>query len=216
MYRWLLVGRIPWMISGLRPGLRVVTMMSMTIRRLALTLAAPIAILLALACGSGGKTGTTSEPGISSGEPTAATPTATSAAPVATVPAGQPLVVTRDVFGTMTVVEVTVSDVKAGVKGDQFTKPQRGQFVTAKVAVLAKEGKYQASPYSFKLVGPDGSVFDSSLLSVARPDLPSSELSAGQRTSGYVTFDAAVGAEKGGRIALKDWLAEGDAGYWKL
>jgi hypothetical protein len=53
-------------------------------------------------------------------------------------------------------------------------------------------------------------------MTVVEPDLGYSDLAPGQKTAGTITFDAAVGAEKGGKIALTDLFAEGDAGYWQL
>jgi hypothetical protein len=159
---------------------------------------------LALACGAG-SSGTTSSGGGTS---------AARAVQIATVAVGQPLTVTRDLLGTKTVINVTVSNVKTNVKsGNQFSQPQQGQFITAKVAVVVKEGKYDTNPYNFKIVGAGGTVFDPTI-GVASPELGISELSAGQNTSGFITFDAAAGVEKGGKIALKDWAAEADAGYW--
>jgi hypothetical protein len=66
-----------------------------------------------------------------------------------------------------------------------------------------------------KVVGADGTVYDSTL-SVVEPALGFTELSPGQKTAGAVTFDTAVGAQTGGKIALTDVFADGDAGYWQL
>lgn len=167
---------------------------------------------LVIACGGGG-TSTTSETGTTTNGSGAAAEKE-QAPTVATAPVGQALKMTRDFLGEETVVEITVSEVKTGVKSNnQFLKPEKGQFITAKVVVKAVKGKYHANPFSFKLVGADGAVFDPGL-GVKEPNLGATELAAGQNVTGYITFDAAVGAEKGGKIALKDWASEGDAGYW--
>jgi Domain of unknown function (DUF4352) len=137
---------------------------------------------------------------------------------VTTVKIGQPITITRNgVVGAKAVAEVTVSDLKAGAKGaDEFAAPQHGQFITVKVNVVGKEGKYTIDPYDFKIVGADGTVFNPTPAAAMKPELQASEVGGGQKVSGYIAFDAAVGAEKGGKISLKDLYIGADAGYWTL
>lgn len=145
----------------------------------------------------------------------APTETATEPTKVATVPVGQGLTVTEDLFGTKSTVVLTVSAVKANVKsGNQFITPSKGQFVQAEVSAVVQAGKVSVSWAQFKLVAADGTVFEPTIMGDGLLD--GNDLTPGQKTSGRVVFDAAVGAEKGAKIAIKSWLAEGDAGYWQL
>lgn len=167
---------------------------------------ATIAVFL-IACGAGSSSGTTA--GGTGGAP------ATVKEPV-TVAAGQTLTLTESLLGSKTVVEITLTNVKTGVKsGNQFITPDKGQFITADVTAVVKEGKYSINGADFKLVAADGTAYDSTM-ALNGKDLSANDLTPGQKTAGQVTFDAAKGAEKGGRIALKSILAEGDAGYWTL
>jgi hypothetical protein len=172
--------------------------------------AVPVIAFL-LACGAGGGSGTTTEAG------TGQSAAADAAKPaVATVAVGQPLTMNRNILGTKTSATITVSNPRYGVKsGNQFQKAEKGQFIVVDVAVQVIEGKLTLTQGSFKLVGADGTVYDTTL-PVVEPDLGFSELAAGQKTSGAITFDAATGAQTGGKIALTDLMADGDAGYWTL
>ncbi len=163
--------------------------------------------LLSLACGSGGGSSTSS-----GGNP----PPVASRAPVTTVPIGQPLTLTEVLFGTKTVATVTVTNLKVGVKsGNQFVKPAKGQFITADVTVQVSDGKFSINSSMFKLVAADGTAFDTTII-LDQNDISGNDLTPGQKVTGAIAFDATVGAEKGARIALKSWLADGDAGYWQL
>ncbi len=134
---------------------------------------------------------------------------------VTTVPVGQGLTVTEDLFGTKTTIVLTVTTVKAGVKsGNQFVTPAKGQFIEAVVTAAVQVGKVSVSWADFKFVGADGTVYGTTIMGDGL--LSGNDLAAGQKTSGRVVFDAAVGAEKGGKIAITSWLSDGDAGYWAL
>jgi hypothetical protein len=166
---------------------------------------------LALACGGNGKSGTET-----SGDETAGPAGGTAqAAKATTVQVGQPLTMTREFLGSKVVAVITVANVRVVKAKNEFQKAAKGQFLVADVAVQVNEGKFTLTQGSFKLVGTDGTVFDTTL-PVVEPALGFTELSPGQKTSGAVTFDTAVGAEKGAKIALTDVLADGDAGYWQL
>ncbi|MEV6929448.1 DUF4352 domain-containing protein [Dactylosporangium sp. NPDC051485] len=172
-------------------------------------LAAPLAAFV-IACGA---TGSSTNAG-SAGDGGTAKQDAKSA-PV-TVKAGETMTLTESVFGSKTVVEITLTNIKANVKAkDQFSKPQKGQFITADVTAVVKEGKYSVNGSMFKLVAADGTAFDSTI-ALNGKDLSASDMTAGQKTSGSIVFDAAAGAEKGAKVALKSYLADGDAGYWTL
>lgn len=171
-----------------------------------------LAATFAIACGAGTNSGTSSRGGAG----TPATATAAAKNPPVTVPAGQPMTLTEELFGSKTVVVVTLTNVKAGVKsGNQFVKPSKGQYITADVTAQVSEGKYSINSSMFKLVGKDGTAYDTTTM-LDRQDISGSDLTPGQKVAGTIVFDAAIGAEKGARVALKSWLAEGDAGYWQL
>ncbi len=133
----------------------------------------------------------------------------------ATVQVGQPLTMKRDFLGTKVVAVITVANVRPVKAPNQFQKPAKGQFLAADVSVQVQEGKFTLTQGNLKLVGADGTVYDTTV-SVVEPALGFTELSPGQKTGGAVTFDAAVGAEKAGKVALSDLMADGDAGYWQL
>jgi hypothetical protein len=173
-------------------------------------LAVPLAAFV-IACGAS-STGSSSSAG-SAGDGGAKADTKN--APV-TVKAGEVMTLTETIITTKTVVEITLTNVKVGVKsGNQFIKPAKGQFITADVSVLVKEGKYSINSSMFKLVGADGTAYDSTV-ALDGKDLSGNDITAGQKTAGSIVFDAAVGAQTGGKIAIKSFLAEGDAGYWTL
>jgi hypothetical protein len=173
-------------------------------------LAVPLAGLV-LACGAGTSGSSSSAGGAGDGGAKPATKNAP-----ASVAAGQTLTLTETIISTKTVVEITLTNVKYGVKSkNQFSKPDKGQFVTADVSVLVKEGKYSINSSMFKLVGADGTAYDSTI-GLDGKNLSGMDITAGQKTAGSIVFDAAIGAEKGGKIAIKSFLADGDAGYWTL
>ncbi|GAA0926332.1 hypothetical protein Vau01_116840 [Virgisporangium aurantiacum] len=126
------------------------------------------------------------------------------------------MTLTENILGSKTVVVVTLTNVKYGVKsGNQYIKPAKGQFITADVTAEVREGKYSINSAMFKLVAADGTAYDTTTM-LDRQDISGSDLTVGQKTNGTIVFDAGTGAQTGGKIALKSWLAEGDAGYWTL
>lgn len=173
-------------------------------------------IALALGCGAGTtSTGSKTEAG-ASGAAGVSGDSATAKGPVSTVKVGETLTLIEDILGTKTKVDITVSNLRANVKsGNQFIKPDKGQFIVIDVTVTVKEGKFSISSSSFKLVAADSNAYNSTV-SFAGTDLSASDLAPGQKSSGTVTFDAAKGAEKGGKIALTNLLSDGDAGYWTM
>lgn len=174
---------------------------------LATLLAVPLAAVM-LACGAGDTGASTS----SGDGPDVA---AASQATVQTVKAGQALTLTEAFLGDESAVTITLKNVKYGVKsGNDFIKADKGQFITADITVEVKKGKVSISSSEFKLVAKDGTVYDTTIF--LDDNLMAMDLTPGQKKTGKIAFDAAVGAEKGAKIALKSWLAEGDAGYWTL
>lgn len=174
-------------------------------------------VALAIACGagtstrSGGVQSDTAAGSAAPGESAAAEQTGP-----ATVKIGEPLTLTEDVFGSKTVAVITLSNFKTGYKsGNQFDKSQKGQYVIADIAVAVTAGKFSISSGDFKLVAADGTAYDPTYVSTV-PMFMASDLTPGQKSSGKIAFDIAKGAEKGAKVALKNLLAEGDAGYWTL
>ncbi len=176
-------------------------------RRMLSLILVPLAVI-GLACSGGGSGTSTSgdAPAAGSGQ---------AAEKAATVPIGQPLTMTREFLGSKVVAVITVGNPRVVKAPNQFQKPAKGQFYVVDVAVTVNEGKFTLTQGNLKLVGADGTVFDSTI-SVVEPALGFTELAPGQKTSGTVTFDTAIGAEKGSKIALTDLMAEGDAGFWQL
>lgn len=167
--------------------------------------AAPLVVFV-LACGGGSGSST------SSGDSTAA-PTP---AQVTTVKAGETLTLATDFLGTQTKVAITLSNVRPNFKPkNQFEKASNGQFIVADVTAVVQEGKVSISSSSFKLVASDGTAYNSTVMTEAN-SISGFDLTAGQKTSGSVVFDAKAGAHTGGKIALTDIFASGDAGYWTL
>ncbi len=180
-------------------------------RRITTIVAAGLALATALACGTTPDNGTSTSAGAPAGS---GQPAENKPAEVATVPLGQTLNYQRTLFTDKVVATITVANLRVVKSDNQFIKPEKGQFLAADVSIQVTEGKFGLAAGSFKIVAADGTVFDTAL-PVVKPDLGYSQLAAGQKTSGAITFDAAKGAEKGARIALKDTFADGDAGYWQ-
>jgi hypothetical protein len=135
---------------------------------------------------------------------------------VTTVPLGESMQLTRELFNNRTVATITVADLKTNVKpNNAYVKPQRGQFLAVTVTVQVTEGRIALNQGSFKFVAADGVVY-STTLPVAKPELGWTDVAQGQKTHGAVTFDVPAAAEKGARIALTEWFAKGDAGYWTV
>lgn len=168
-----------------------------------------VSALALLAIGCGART----SPGEESSSGVAAAPTTPA---VTTVRLGEPLELTRVILGSRTVATITVASLRANVKsGNPYINPERGQFVAVTVSVQAVEGKIALHQSSFKLVAADGQAYGTTL-PIVKPDLGWTDLAPGQRAEGAITFDVPVGAEKGARIALTEWFAKGDAGYWTM
>ncbi len=135
---------------------------------------------------------------------------------VSTVKAGETLELVEDFLGSKTRVSITLSNVRYNAKSSsQYDKPKEGQFIVADVAVLVNEGKFSISGGSFKLVAADGTAYNTTYMTGLK-SLDGQDVTPGQKTAGSIAFDAAKNAQTGGKIALTNMLAEGDAGYWAL
>lgn len=167
--------------------------------------------LTLIACG-GGDGGTKATPG---GTP--APGVSAAAATATTVKLGQSLNLTSTLLGGTTRVTITVSEAKTRDKDEYGSRPEHGKFLTVKVAIVVTEGTYLANGFSFKVVAADGNVYENALTSIG-VRLRSTELAAGQKSSGTVTFDVPASALKGGKIQVAGigLDASEPAGYWKL
>jgi hypothetical protein len=164
---------------------------------------------LALACSSGSST-------TSGGSSDSDGKGAASAAAVTTVKVGETLALATDFLGTKTKVDITVSNLRANVKAkNQFEKASNGQYIVIDVVAVVKEGKVSINSSSFKLVAADGTAYNSTIMT-EYSSVSGMDLAPGQKTSGAVVFDAKPGAQTGGKIALTDIFASGDAGYWTI
>lgn len=123
---------------------------------------------------------------------------------------GAPLSFTlTDVNGNETAVEVVVGNpITADREPVEYgMEPTRGLFLVldVNVRVTGGDGTYSASPYEFKFVAGDGTVSETTFVGPAfGPELPYSDLSAGQQIAGSIGFDIAPGQEVGGRIQIND------------
>jgi hypothetical protein len=170
-------------------------------RKLVAILAAPLAAFL-LACGSSASDSKADKP-------------AASPSPVTTVKVGEALTLTTDILGTKTRLKITLSNLRVAKPKNSFEKPSNGQFLVADVAAEVLEGKVSVGSSSFKFVAADGVAYNSGYMSDVK-DFYGSDLTTGQKTSGQIAFDVKPGAQAGGKIALTDVFASGDAGYWMI
>jgi hypothetical protein len=110
-----------------------------------------------------------------------------------------------DGFGGDLTFEVTVANpvVTPQDESDYPTDATNGTYVVVEVvaAVPEGEGTYSANPYNFRFVAADGTVFESTYASFD-PQLPATELAAGQRATGRVVFDVPANAVTGGKVQL--------------
>lgn len=112
--------------------------------------------------------------------------------------------------------KVTVSAAGVFKSGNQFDKPEKGQFYSIRVVVevIRTDSSYQPGSEDFKLVAADGNVYNAEFFSTAGDALDATEIRAGQKKTGRVFFDTPVGAEKGAKVQF-----EGDGepvAYWTL
>jgi len=146
---------------------------------------------------------TTEEPTTTERRTTTTTrPTTTTAPGPQTLPMGQPLSFTYEDFQGETIVEVVVANpIPADREPVEYgMEPSRGLFVVVDVSVRALP-ESEASYF----VAADGTAAESTYVGEGfGPELPTTELSAGQQIAGKVGFDIAPGQEVGGRIQIND------------
>jgi Domain of unknown function (DUF4352) len=144
--------------------------------------------------------------------PTTETPTTTAPEGPLTLAMGETLSFTVSDFGTdaeTNIDAVVANPITANREPAEYgMEPTRGLFLVVDVSVKARadsEGTYLASPYEFKFVAKDGTVVESGYVGEGfGPELPTTELAAGQQIAGKVGFDIAPGQEAGGRIQIND------------
>lgn len=167
---------------------------------------------MTIACGSG----STSSKGSSQSDTVAGA--GDKQAAVTTVAVGKPITITEDLLGTRTVYTLTLSNVKYNVH-QSYSDADRGQFIVADVKLAVQKGKVSPISASFKIVDTDGTAYNTTIMVNADPSfLSASEVTAGQKTSGKIAFDAAAGIKhgSGAKVAIGSFLSDGDVGYWKL
>jgi hypothetical protein len=168
------------------------------------------------ACGTGT---TTSKASDSSDSSSASVETVKEQGPT-TAKVGKTIELSSDLLGEKTAASVTVANPKTYTvePGEYGSKPEKGVYLVVDVAVVGKEGAYNANPYNFKFVAADGSVTEQAFVSNFKPALNSVDLNAGQKTNGKMAFDVPKSAITGGKIQI-DGL-NGDynkpAAYWTL
>ncbi|MDI1465017.1 DUF4352 domain-containing protein [Catellatospora sp. KI3] len=147
----------------------------------------------------------------------APSPSASSAPPPAepdgpvTVKVGQAV----NMKSRSTETRVTIKSVKKAKSDNQFTQPNRGQFVAVMVDILATKGTTDLGPTNFRLVATDGTVYQTEVLVVGiEPQLDfMTTVQQGQRKNGYVIFD--VDPEKVAHLKVELSDDFGDPqGYW--
>jgi cytoskeletal protein RodZ len=146
-----------------------------------------------------------SDPPATTGTTEAAEPEPEPQAPT-TVPMGTKLTFDQtDSFSGDLTFEVTVAN-PVVTPQDESEYPMdatNGTFVAVEVvaAVPEGEGTYSAGTYNFRFVAADGTVFESTYATFD-PQLPTTDLAAGQRAAGRVVFDIPANAVAGGKVQL--------------
>lgn len=138
-------------------------------------------------------------------------PTATTTQPEAlpTLAMGEPLPFTLTDFDNKTFVNVTVANPATFAKEPvEFgSTPENGLYLVLEVTVEVSpqsEGTYFAGPDEFRFVAADGTAADTAFAMGFDPELPTIELSAGQRAAGKIVFDINPAQQAGGKVQIND------------
>lgn len=171
-----------------------------------------LAVAGSLACGSGSSDGSKVGDG---GAPPAASATASASGGGAyTTQVGKSIRV--DQGGT--VATYTVASPTRG-HATVVQKPAHGVFLLLHVTIAVEKGSVLAGGLDLKLIGPDGTVYEQDLVPVAdKPGLRAGEVSAHQKTDGWIMFDTSEKAASGGRVQIKTSgpLDDDKFAYWQL
>lgn len=187
----------------------------MKLRNLGYTTAAVALAATLIACGSGDPKSSPAD-SAGSGAPAAAKTTGKSGP--TTVAAGAAVNITTSGGDQLT---VTVGAPQAKVpSGNQFITSKKGQFFVVTATVEFKTGKdtYYANTGDFKLITADGTVCEAEFVSTIEPSFESTQLNAGQKTTGKVVFDvpATVAVGSGAKIQFEGSWDGKAAAYWTL
>jgi hypothetical protein len=129
-----------------------------------------------------------------------------------------------DVDNNEAFVKVTVANPATFTKEPiEFGEPpENGLYLVLDVTVEVSpqsEGTYFAGPDEFKFVAADGTAAETAFAVGFDPELPTIELSAGQRAAGKIVFDINPAQQAGGHVQIND---PGDENYgepfayWRL
>jgi hypothetical protein len=153
-------------------------------------------------------------------------PTTTTTQPEAppTLAMGETLPFTlTDFDSNETFVKVTVANPATFTKEPiEFgSPPENGLYLVLDVTVEVSpqsEGTYFAGPDEFKFVAADGTAADTAFAMGFDPELPTMDLSAGQRAAGKIVFDINPAQQAGGKVQINDTGEnEGEPfAYWRL
>lgn len=177
-------------------------------------IAAGLALVTVLACG----TGTTTTTGGDGGAP------GVSVAPTAAAKVyklNEAVNIKEDFLGDVTEYVVTIKSAKAFAKepGTYGDKPKNGEFLVLDVLVQVKVAgdTTYVSDSDFKFVGADGTLYANAYQMGFGDTLSASELRAGQKSSGKVLFDLPKGAWKTGKVQFAASFMAADATcFWTL
>ncbi len=87
------------------------------------------------------------------------------------------------------------------------SEPQNGVFLVLDATVVVApdaDGTYSAGPFEFKFVAADGTAADTAFALGFEPELPTINLSAGQRVAGKIVFDINPAQQAGAKIQIND------------
>lgn len=178
--------------------------------------AAGLALVTALACGTG--TTTTGDGAATVGA--SGVSVAPSAAPKV-YKLKEAVLVKEDFLGDKTEYVVTITSAKVFSKesGTYGSKPKNGEFLVLDVTVnvkVAGDTTY-VSDSDFKFVAADGTLYGNSYAMGFGETLSAYELRAGQKSSGKVVFDLPKGAWKTGTLQYAASFMDADATcFWTL
>lgn len=151
------------------------------------------------------------------GSSAAAKPAETKA-PVKTGPLTVKLGETIEAKDGSAVAKIVVTKFNGNVKSNnQFVKPSNGQFTAAWIEISGVSGEPDFGPSNFRLIGPDGSVFNSYYIFEPMNQMmdTSTKVREGQKKSGWVVFDCAPGNYAGSKIEMNDDFGQRLIGYWQ-
>lgn len=111
---------------------------------------------------------------------------------------------------------VTVSELATGLKSEWGETAEHGQYLRVKIVIVVHEGLVHASDFLFSLQTADGEVYEPTTAALDGPQtLWSADLSAGQRKTAHVAFDAPKQLDRA-TIYLEDYETYQPIARWHL